>query len=207
MPASAQAPRSAGSPSDTLEPFVVSDVAALQAIADPFRLRLVLAMRDRVMTVKEMAAMLGVPQTRLYYHVKILTRHGFLRVAGRRIVSGIEERSYESMAKDGTTIAESLISDPAVAGVLKAMFDLARAELQVALRAPDATPGDASGAVPLLNFTQFWVTPDDMQEFHARMIELQERYTTLEPGPGKEEFHGVFAMYRVEDPASVQDDE
>src|SRR5260370_41285038 len=82
--------------------FVVSDLPTLKALAEPLRMRLLLDLDERPKTVKELAASLDVPQTRLYYHVRILESCGLLRVAGRRIVSGIEERHYASTAKNWT---------------------------------------------------------------------------------------------------------
>jgi DNA-binding transcriptional ArsR family regulator len=49
--------------------FVIEDVATLKALADPLRLRLMNLLATHPRTVKELASIVGVPQTRLYYHV------------------------------------------------------------------------------------------------------------------------------------------
>src|SRR2546422_11767850 len=71
----------------------LNTVERLKAVADPTRIRLILELLDRNSTVKELAEALGVPATRLYYHVKILERHGLIQVANRRMGAGIAERT------------------------------------------------------------------------------------------------------------------
>src|SRR5580698_2917994 len=77
----------------------VDSVAALKAMADPTRLAILAAlMRTRdlpVMSVKELAAELGEPQTKLYRHVRQLEAAGLIRVASTRMVSGILEQRDE----------------------------------------------------------------------------------------------------------------
>src|SRR4051812_39819474 len=116
-------------PIDGIDPFVIADVEALKAIADPLRLRILLTAAEESRTAKELAGQLEVPQTRLYYHLGLLEKAGLLRVASTRIVSGIEERRYEATAKNWT-IAPELASEISKTGVLKAGFDMVRAELE-----------------------------------------------------------------------------
>src|SRR5437588_8753531 len=96
------------------ETFTVEDVATLKAVAEPLRMQLLLALDEGDLTVKELAAKLEVPPTRLYYHVRMLERHGLLEVASTRMVSGIEEKRYATTAKSWT-VSDSLIANPAVA--------------------------------------------------------------------------------------------
>src|SRR5918999_1705814 len=92
------------------EQIVLEDLDAVRAVADPLRLRILFETTYTGHTVKELAATLGVPQTRLYYHVKLLQRHKLLTVVDRRMVSGIEERRYRSAA-GGFTISPSLLGE------------------------------------------------------------------------------------------------
>src|SRR5438093_9411843 len=91
--------RSATAHEDT---HVIETVAALKAVADPLRLRVLLALAEGPKTVKELAGELGVGPTRLYYHVNMLERNGLITVVERRMVSGIEERRYAGVAKNYT---------------------------------------------------------------------------------------------------------
>jgi len=178
------------------EVFTIEDVPTLKAVAEPQRMRVLMLLDEGDLTVKQMAAKLGVPPTRLYYHVRILEDHKLLRVASTRMVSGIEEKRYAATAKSWT-ISDDLLGSPAVSDVLKAMFDLARVELMLALAAGGPPPGDPAGTVPVLMSTKGYVTPDEMYAFTKEMGELIDRYTTLEHRPGTDEYHATFAVYRA----------
>jgi len=176
--------------------FTIEDVETLKAVAEPLRMRLLMSLDEGDLTVKELAAKLGVPPTRLYYHVRILETFGLLRVASTRMVSGIEERRYAATAKSWT-ISDSVLSSPAVADVLKAMFDLARVELMLALAGDGPPPGDPDGAVPVLMSTKGYMTREQIHEFTRALGELIDEYTTLERKPGDTEYHATFALYRA----------
>lgn len=104
----------------------VTSVETLKALADPLRLAILAAlMRDtpqdlRVMSVKELAAELGEPQTKLYRHVKILETAGLIRVASRRMVSGILEQRYQACQGD-LTFGPGIMRDPKTADESAAM--------------------------------------------------------------------------------------
>lgn len=80
----------------------VSDVQTMRALSDPIRLAILRSlMRDAyrhppVRSVKELAAELGEPPTKLYRHVKQLVACHLIEVAETRLVSGIVEHRYRS---------------------------------------------------------------------------------------------------------------
>jgi DNA-binding transcriptional ArsR family regulator len=95
------------SPAQAEPPAVrtVDDVDVLKAMADPTRLAILAAlMKSRnnrpVMSVKELAAELGEPQTKLYRHVRQLEAAGLIEVASTRMVSGILEQRYQASQQD-----------------------------------------------------------------------------------------------------------
>jgi DNA-binding transcriptional ArsR family regulator len=95
------------SPAQAEPPAVrtVDDVDVLKAMADPTRLAILAAlMKSRnnrpVMSVKELAAELGEPQTKLYRHVRQLEAAGLIEVASTRMVSGILEQRYQACQQD-----------------------------------------------------------------------------------------------------------
>lgn len=77
---------------------VLDDPETLRLVADPLRLRLLEALRQAPRTVTELAAILGVARTRLYYHVRLLEGAGLVTVADTHLVSGITERRYRVTA-------------------------------------------------------------------------------------------------------------
>jgi DNA-binding transcriptional ArsR family regulator len=137
-----------------VEPVGVRDVAdaeTLKALADPLRLSILGALmrgasvRPRVMSVKELAAELGEPQTKLYRHVKLLEAAGLIRVAASRLVSGILEQRYQASQAD-LRFGPDLMRDEATAdestALVIALFDQYRDRFLAEIRA-DQARGDA----------------------------------------------------------------
>jgi DNA-binding transcriptional ArsR family regulator len=179
--------------------FVVETVTALKALADPVRLRIVMLTEDEPRTVKELAAALELPQTGLYYHVKLLLRAKILRVASRRMVSGIEERRYQAVATNWPAPPEQ-IGALTKAGVLKALLDMVDAEIDLAVREqPDVPAGDPSGPVPFLLFTRLALDRDDAKRVQKELEHIVKRYgqAPRRPSPTKPEYHALFEMHRA----------
>ena len=79
----------------------VATVDMLKAMADPTRIAILTVLMEHpsdlpVMSVKEIAARLGEPQTKLYRHIKQLEAAGLIKVAATRMVSGILEQRYQA---------------------------------------------------------------------------------------------------------------
>ena len=78
---------------------VVSDATALKALSDPLRLRvfhLLMRHAHRSWTVKEIAAEVDQPPTKLYHHIKLLEQADLIRDVETRVVSGIVEHRYQT---------------------------------------------------------------------------------------------------------------
>ena len=164
------------------EQLVLASMDAVRAVADPLRLRLLFECTYAPRTVKELAKLLDVPQTRLYYHVKLLEKHGLLWVAERRMVSGIEERKYRS-AEGGFTISPSLLGEAVEAGLVDAAFDLTAAELSVALANEQSEPGEPDSTVPMLSFNRMWLLPDDIAAMIEEIGAVISKYDAKLPKP------------------------
>jgi DNA-binding transcriptional ArsR family regulator len=78
--------------------FVIDDLETLKVIADPLRKR-IMELLEAPGTVKMVAQRLGMPPSKLYYHVNLLEDHGLLRVTDMRLVSGIVEKHYQVAAR------------------------------------------------------------------------------------------------------------
>lgn len=140
-----------GDPDDPVRE--VTDVETLKALADPIRLALLAALmrsghgEPRVMSVKELAAELGEPQTKLYRHVKQLEVTGLIRAVSSRLVSGIVEQRYQACQSDvrlGPSLThEQKTSDDAEAAV-STVLDRYRRRFFAAQRASSAIPPEMS---------------------------------------------------------------
>ena len=120
----------------------IGDVETLRAISDATRMRILETMvqrRSPAWSVKELAAALEMPQTRLYHHVELLLERDLIRATERRVVSGIIETRY-SVAALSFQLDRSLFATDQAAGLevlhetLLAVFDTARAEVELSFR-------------------------------------------------------------------------
>lgn len=161
--------------------LVIEDPAALKAISDPLRLRLVELLTGEPRTVKYLAQIVGVRPNRLYYHVRMLEEHGLVQVTGTRLVSGIVERSYQATARS-FVLGPSLAGSVGVAsGMVHQVLDLTRRELD-AYMAARPEPADDDDRV-MLGRHQLRLTP-------ARRHELQDRIAALFEEFGADEASG-----------------
>jgi DNA-binding transcriptional ArsR family regulator len=156
----------------------VRDLSALRVIADPLRVRLVNAAADRPITVKEMATTVGIPSGKLYYHVDLLERHGFLVVDSTRLVCGITERVYRAASKDirvdsrlfGGSV-RGYVDAPAAGGIDVTRDEFERSQSAGSLDV-DADPTSLRSA--LVRRTQLRLEPDRALELRAKIDELIE---------------------------------
>lgn len=89
--------------------LVIDNLETLKVLSDPLRMQIIELMSYQARTVKQLAEELGTTPHKLYYHVKLLEDHGFIRVVETRLVSGIVEKHYQITAKD-IVVAEGLLS-------------------------------------------------------------------------------------------------
>ena len=186
------------------EALVIRDAATLKALADPTRLQVLMELSDGAKTVKDVAASLGVGATRLYYHFKILERAALIRVAKRRMVSGIEERTYAATAQSWTPAPEAT-SSLVQSGLVDALLEVVRAELELALRDQGPVPlGEPGSPVPIFSFTRLALSDEDVAEVQHKIEDIQRDYIDLGPKrSGKRHYNVLFAGYQI--PAELSD--
>jgi DNA-binding transcriptional ArsR family regulator len=147
----------------------VSNVDVLKALADPLRLNLLYALSREtgaglpVMSVKELAAELGEPQTKLYRHIKHLESAGLIHAVASRVVSGILEQRYQARRGDltvGDDLTEQEMGSPEAEAMAAAAMEFFRRQFFAARRAGH---DDLTAAEPapyrrtLLAFADGWV--------------------------------------------------
>lgn len=82
-----------------LEVLRVSTLEQLKKISDPLRVEILETVATHALTVKQVAAMLQKPPTKLYYHMAAMEEAGFVVVVETRIKSGIIEKYYRAAAE------------------------------------------------------------------------------------------------------------
>lgn len=78
--------------------FLIESPEQLKALAEPVRQSL-LEQFCRPATIKQVAAKLGVPVTRLYHHVDQLLAAGLIRVAREEKRRAVSERFFQAVAR------------------------------------------------------------------------------------------------------------
>jgi DNA-binding transcriptional ArsR family regulator len=162
----------------------VANVDVLKALADPTRLAILAAlMKTRhdlpVMSVKELAAELHQPQTKLYRHVRQLEAAGLIKVASTRMVSGILEQRYQACQQDlifeRGFVAEH--ADESEAATQTAL-DLYREGLFAALRAGRLSEGDVpaeeSYRKPVLFLSDLKVSRAKAAELKSKLEQIMD---------------------------------
>ncbi len=180
------------------------DPAKLRVLSDPQRSFIVYSVTPRAKTVKELAAELGCPPTRLYYHVQQLEKHGLVFVEETRLVSGIVEKHYRAVARelllDRTAFQVAGGTDATrVDALLGFVFDQSRREVQrqvetgaidLPLRAP--APGSLVAWRNVLKLDRAQAA-----SLYARLTALWQEYDALakQPAEGGEFYAFALALY------------
>lgn len=89
-----------------------TSLQALKTISDPLRARLLAIFADAPSTVPQAAERLDLPVTRLYYHVHLLEKHGFIDVIDTRPAGGTMEKVYFVTARQFTVDRQEFSAQP-----------------------------------------------------------------------------------------------
>jgi DNA-binding transcriptional ArsR family regulator len=116
--------------------LLIEDIDTMRQLANPFRLRLLHAFRQP-QSVRDVADSMGLPVTRLYYHVKILEDAGAIIIVETRKKGPQLEKIYRIAAhgiRPGPSILQGGVDPVAFAEVAASLvLDSARAELITSL--------------------------------------------------------------------------
>jgi DNA-binding transcriptional ArsR family regulator len=177
----------------------VSDVETLKALADPTRLAILNELLARgqvplpVMSVKELAAALGEPQTKLYRHVKQLEAAGLIRVAASRLVSGILEQRYQASQSElrfGPGLLGTMPTgdtETLIAGVMDRYRSQFVAAQRAGLLTPAEDPAEAAWRQHLFGLTELRVSARRAAAVRAKLREALDELSA----PGAEDPDGV----------------
>ncbi len=184
--------------------MLVNDVETIKAISDPTRMRMLEAMltrQDPAWSAKEIAAAIGVPQTRLYHHIDLLTGRGLIRAVEQRVVSGIIETRYRVAARSFQLDRRMFSGDPVegrelLHSTLVAVFDTAREQVEESVETGAA---DLSADAPeprrmLLSRGVLRLSPARLAELRRRLVELEGEFDH-EDDPDGGAYGVVIALY------------
>jgi DNA-binding transcriptional ArsR family regulator len=173
-------------PSQVSATRTIDSAEAIKAIADPLRLQLLqllMIASDRTWSVKEMAAELGQPVTKLYHHVKLLHNADLIADVETRVVSGIVEHRYRANQK-GFRLDDSLFAAPelrhdAIAEV-SALLDATRDDLLDYLYREDADFDQVN-----ISKSHVRLTPEEIDRVKATVEALLADYAGTREDPAR----------------------
>jgi predicted ArsR family transcriptional regulator len=154
----------------------------LDVLTSPVRLQLMECFQ-KPSTVKDVAERLGVPVTRIYYHVNLLVEHGFLAVVEERRVGGLVERHF-AVAADGFQPSDAFWERYGAEGRVEAarlLFRTAEAGFEAAAR--HGLFDGVERATMAASLSQVRMTPERRREFLEKVDALFEEYDDDEGDP------------------------
>ncbi len=163
---------------------VINDLETLKVLADPLRLR-IRELLVQPSTVKQLAAELGIPATKLYYHVNLLEKHGLITVVESRLVSGIMERVYQVTAYRVQVAAELLTGDAqdddTLTMSLISVFNNARQDLLngIASGAVDTSPSSEVHLGAKIVSLRLSLTEDQARSLFALIDSVIDEFTKI----------------------------
>ena len=126
-------------------------------MADPLRMSMMYTLSRRTghglpaMSVKELAAALGEPKTKLYRHVKQLESAGLIVAVSSRVVSGIVEQRYQAAGPavfKGDEVSPEERTSPEAEAMVAAALEIFRREYFGVLRSSDESEPGQPAAGP-----------------------------------------------------------
>ncbi len=151
---------------------MIDNLETLRVIVDSQRHRIVSALRDGAFTARELSEQLGIPRTRLYYHLGLLERHGVISVAKERIISGIIERTYVASARNFTVdrgLLGKRFSEVEIDDAQASILDEAARDLRA--RSPEQT-SSTEEPPPLIARTFFKIDKRGLAKLRTTLLDF-----------------------------------
>ncbi len=199
--------------------FTIQDLETLRVASDPLRLQILNVLRGEPRTVKEIARVLHLPQTKLYYHINLLEKHGLIRVVGTRLVSGILEKQYQASAYK-FSVAYNLLTpmpDPqdTVARLdvfLSAVLDYTHSDMLRSVRSGLAEYSKDAPPERLLEVGRLWfrLTPEQVRAFREQLTSLFLEYQALSheaPAEGAQFYELLLGFYPTHEHSPIAGEE
>jgi DNA-binding transcriptional ArsR family regulator len=168
----------------------ITTLAALRAVSDDQRHRMLTLLIARPLTARTLATHLRMSRTKLYYHLDLLERQGLIRVAGQRVSGRQLERVYRAVARS-FRVDTALLGGKTARGAASAraqIFRNAARDFQEALVAPSSRPEATLVSRALLR-----LKPAQFAKLRERLQTLiSELDTTQEEGEAAELLIALF---------------
>jgi len=164
--------------------YLIRDHETLRAVSDPLRMQIVEMLLNEKQTVKQVAQKLGLAPSKLYYHFKALEDLGLIKVVDTRMVSNMQEKTYQS-SHGSIEVDPALLTISSAEGQesimegVRSTIDLTREDLIRSLQARQYQLDQGAEKKPrriILNRLASRVSEDRIAEFQDRLKELIDEF-------------------------------
>ena len=183
----------------------VTTLQQLKILSDPLRVDMLEMILYEAHTVKQIATILGLPPTKLYYHMSALEKAGFARVVQTQVKSGIIEKYYRRAARtflvDPNLFTAQRAPNGAQANLAKLVTFMFQATTDEMHRSVDAGLIElpATTHEPARNFVLkrglLHLRAEDIPRFAARLNALLEEMDARPPAGGYVDYGCTIAFY------------
>lgn len=161
--------------------LVVDELEALKILSHPLRLEIMDLMTDEPRTVKQIASALDISPNKLYYHVNVLEKHGFIKLVDVRVVSGILEKhyrvsAYEITVKDGLLKRAEPGGEEGITTLVESVLDRAKQDITAALRVRALSDQELGRSQMILLTKQVSMTKERALEFSNQLKDLAAEF-------------------------------
>jgi len=194
---------------------IIHSLDTMKVYFDPVRTRIMQEMAHTPRTVQQIAEALGVPFTRLYYHVKMMEKHDLIRMVDIKQMPGaIEEKYYQVSARMFVIDRNLLTFDPqgkndSLELVLKKVFDESHTDVRQSVQA-----GRVDMSVvpphPKSLFARRMVlrlNEENAVEFQKDLMDLYVKYQSKETSTDDTYYGAVLALYPSNAPFEESEDD
>jgi DNA-binding transcriptional ArsR family regulator len=182
---------------------IIRDLETLKVLSDPLRWQIIEMLTVKPQTVKQLAEKLGLAPSKLYYHINLIENHGLIQVVGTRLVSGIIEKHYQTIAPEFEIDPELLnfgtrIGRESINAILLSTLDATRDDLLRSLQARAfALESGADPQPRSANVTrQISRIPDEKAaEFSKRLLSLMQEFEAADDEQAGQTYAMMVALY------------
>ncbi|MFH2039664.1 MAG: helix-turn-helix domain-containing protein [Chloroflexota bacterium] len=173
--------------------LLIKDRETLKVLTDPLRARIMEAVTLEPLTVKQVARRLGLSPSKLYYHVNMLEKFGFIHVVETNQVGNMLEKTFQTVASH-FDIAPSLLSSTTDEGkdalyeLVKSTLDTTREDLMRSLQTRFDQLDQGAPEQPrqvMLKRDVRYISDERAEEFKERIFNLLKEFSEHEVTPGK----------------------
>jgi len=194
---------------------VIHSLDTLKVYFDPVRTQIMQEVSNTPRTVQQIAEALDVPFTRLYYHIKMMEKHGLIRMVDVKQMPGAIEEKYYQVSARMFVIERSLLTfDPESKNdglelVLKNVFDASHKDVRHSVREGriDMSVSPPHPKALLSRRLVFRLAEEKAVEFQQELMDLLVKYQSIETSPDDTYYAAILALYATNVPYEDEDED